>query len=161
MTPKYQEALERLEMPKLHGDNIVSHFDTLAAAQAEPYLLKVEELLELAAALPDLPHESGRQWSRQAGWTFYPSGRGQPRPVDAPPEDALVLDVEVAVQEAPFPVLATAVGPGGWYSWVSPRMAYELRLLAGDGGGMSGEEPPAPSLLNLEVGFEDTGPEWG
>jgi hypothetical protein len=40
----------------------------------------------------------------------------------APTEDGLVLDVEVAMKVGPEPVLATAAAPGVWYSWIAPHL---------------------------------------
>lgn len=52
------------------------------------------------------------------GWTKYPTD-GPPKQVSYPDEQALVFDVEVCVPFGKNPVLACAVGPNCWYSWVS------------------------------------------
>ena len=162
LRPEQAEALRKLQLPELRGETVVEHFDQLARRQAAPYLDRVELLADLALAPLPLPSDAapaggGFRWSRAPGWTFYPPDGSAPRPVEAPAEEALVLDVEVAVRESDCPVLATAVGPNGWYGWVSPRMAHELQLLE---GASHGATPPPPSLLNLEVG-ESHGEEGG
>src|SRR5690606_9846049 len=45
--------------------------------------------------------------------------------VEFPDSDMLVFDVEVMWKVNPFAVMATAAGPDGWYSWLSPWLLGE------------------------------------
>ena len=98
------------KLPPLLGSNIDEHFCQIAELQSKAYFEKAQLLAGLhLSPIPD-------EWSFSAGWTKYVySDQGLiTSPVDVPGEDALVFDVEVCVNEGPFPVLAVAVSATAW-----------------------------------------------
>lgn len=122
-------AVQQLQLPPLQGADIAQHFAAIGKEQAQPYQQLLAQLIQLAQpASFDVRHNrpstyttppQPQRWSTAAGWTHYtPEG---PRPVPAPLDQVLVFDVEVLVRKSPFAVMATALGPSGWYSWVSPQ----------------------------------------
>lgn len=106
----------KLDLPSLHGDNVDDHFRWIADEQLKPYLRLIKNML--TAELPPIP----TQWAMTKGWTRYERD-GRCTQLTHPVEECLVLDVEVCVREGPAPVLAVAVSPTHWYSWVSHRLA--------------------------------------
>lgn len=98
------------ELPPLLGSNVDEHFRKIAEQQSKPYFEKAQMLANLTlSAMPD-------EWSFSPGWTKYVySDEGlMTSPVDFPQEDALIFDVEVCVNEGPFPVIAVAASPTAW-----------------------------------------------
>ena len=98
------------ELPPLLGSNIDEHFRNIAEEQSRPYFEKAQMLAELTlSAIPD-------EWSYSPGWTKYVyTDEGLvTSPVDVPQEDALIFDVEVCMNEGPFPVIAVAASPTAW-----------------------------------------------
>lgn len=55
-----------------------------------------------------------QQWLKTAGWHKY-SGNGDPQPVQHPPDDALIFDVEVLMSAGKRPTLACALSTEAWY----------------------------------------------
>ena len=102
-----------LVLPKLHG-SLQEHFNHIAQEQVKPYKELAEKLLNVC------PLEMPKEWSFSPGWTKYTLDSTCQVPY--PEEDVFVLDVEVCVKESDRPVLATAVSPTSWYSWVSERL---------------------------------------
>ncbi|XP_052744548.1 DNA polymerase subunit gamma-1, mitochondrial isoform X2 [Bicyclus anynana] len=104
-----------LKLPELKGKDLLEHFYTIGNEQSAPYkeLLKVLSL----CLLPPLPKE----WLKQGGWTRY--SKEQTQLVPWPPDDALILDVEVLMSAGKRPTLACAVSPEAWYGWVSEPLA--------------------------------------
>ena len=98
------------ELPPQLGSNIDEHFRNIAEQQSRPYFEKAKLLAELR--LPALPNE----WCFSPGWTKYVYDDKDlvTSSVDVPEEDALVFDVEVCVNEGPFPVIAVAASPTAW-----------------------------------------------
>lgn len=98
------------ELPPLLGSNIDEHFRNIAEEQSRPYFEKAQMLANVTlSAIPD-------EWSYSAGWTKYAyTDEGLvTSPVDVPQEDALIFDVEVCMNEGPFPVIAVAASPTAW-----------------------------------------------
>jgi DNA polymerase gamma 1 len=105
-----------IELPRLTGDNIDTHFRNIAEMQSRPYLDLAVELMR--TPLPPMPKE----WSFAPGWTKYDPNTGESASVDYPEDSGLVFDVEVCTMESPRPILATAASQRHWYSWVSKRL---------------------------------------
>lgn len=98
------------QLPPLLGSNVDEHFRKIAEEQSRPYFEKAQMLAELTlSAIPD-------EWSYSPGWTKYVySEEGLvTTPVHVPQEDALIFDVEVCMNEGPFPVIAVAASPTAW-----------------------------------------------
>ncbi len=132
-----------VQLPSLQGDNIDEHFRTIANELAEPYLQLALEISN--SSLSPMPE----QWCFNSGWTRYNSDSSA-ESVDCPSDKALVFDVEVCVRESPRPVLAVAVGNGGWYSWVSERLVAGENFFAGVGTSATMKE-----LIPMESKIED------
>ena len=98
------------ELPPQLGSNIDEHFRNIAEQQSRPYFEKARLLAELR--LPAIPNE----WCFSPGWTKYVYDDKDlvTSSVDVPDEDALIFDVEVSVNEGPFPVIAVAASPTAW-----------------------------------------------
>lgn len=104
-------------MPPLHGSNIRDHFYALGKETAEPYLSMAKTFA--STTLPAMPTswEMGR-----AGWTKYGSD-GTMEAVENLGEETMVsFDVETLYKLSSYSVMATAVTPNGWYSWLSPTL---------------------------------------
>ena len=98
------------KLPLLLGSDIDEHFRKIAEEQSRPYFEKAQLLAESTlSAIPD-------EWSYSPGWTKYVYGEEGlvTSPVDVPQEDALIFDVEVCMNEGPFPVIAVAASPSAW-----------------------------------------------
>ncbi|XP_045453407.1 DNA polymerase subunit gamma-1, mitochondrial [Melitaea cinxia] len=110
----YMEDVE-MKLPKLEGKDIVEHFYNIGERQCAPY----RDLLQSISSsyLPPLP----KKWVKQQGWTKYTSNG--PQSVAYPPDNALILDVEVLMKAGKRPTLACAVSPDAWYGWVSKPLA--------------------------------------
>ncbi|RFU73422.1 dna polymerase gamma [Trichoderma arundinaceum] len=106
------------DLPELQGDTLDEHFYRLGIDCAEPYLKYAKEFA--CANVPMKP----KKWVPQSGWTkYYPDGRTES--VEAPNEEMLCFDTEVMWKESPFAVMACAVSPTAWYSWLSPWLLGE------------------------------------
>lgn len=69
-----------------------------------------------------MPDGWATEWS---GWTKYHSdGRCEPV-ADLGEEELVSFDVEVLYKLSPYPVIATAVTPTHWYSWLCPTIFRE------------------------------------
>ena len=102
-------------LPSLRGNNIRDHFHTLGQYTAEPYASMAREF-----AATKLPAKPDRWEMGRPGWTKYYSD-GRMEAVDDLGDETLVsFDVEVLYKLSRFPVMATAVTPNAWYSWLSP-----------------------------------------
>ena len=101
-------------LPQMEGGDLDEHFRRIALEQVKPYADLAQCLLD--STTPDMPSV----WEFTPGWTRYEGNCAVSVPY--PEEDVLVLDVEVCVQESHRPVLATALSPTCWYSWVSERL---------------------------------------
>ncbi|KAL4706437.1 hypothetical protein ACJJTC_010920 [Scirpophaga incertulas] len=62
-----------------------------------------------------------KKWSRIAGWCKYVGDK--PEPIPHPPDNALILDVEVLMSAGKRPTLACAVSPEAWYGWINEPLA--------------------------------------
>ena len=102
------------QLPPLVGADLDEHFRSIALDQVQPYSDLAHYLLNSSA--PDLP----KTWQFSPWWMRYEGGQAVSVPY--PEEDVIVFDVEVCVQESHHPVLAMAVSPVCWYSWVSERL---------------------------------------
>jgi DNA polymerase gamma 1 len=119
LKPEGAAVLDELsfDMPPLEGSNIRDHFHALGSQTAEPYLSMAHEFAN--AELPPKP----TAWEMErSGWTKY-SLDGSMEAVDDLGEESIVsFDVETLYKLSPYPVMATAVTPNGWYSWLSPSL---------------------------------------
>ncbi|KAH9926851.1 gamma DNA-directed DNA polymerase [Amylocystis lapponica] len=114
-------------LPPLQGRTLDQHFHRIGASAAEPWLALANTLAR--AELPPKPDH----WHVQAGWTKYlylADGSIYSTHVDQPehdgrPEDMLVFDVETLPAHGPYAVMACAVSPHAWYSWLSPWLLGE------------------------------------
>ena len=102
---------------QLQGETIEQHFTAIANKLLRPYIPLFNQL-----CVCDIP-EPPTHWSFIPGWVKY--GANGPSEVSYPKEKTLVLDVEICMEVGSDPVLATAVSPTCWYSWVSPRLVME------------------------------------
>ncbi|EHK45731.1 uncharacterized protein TrAtP1_012779 [Trichoderma atroviride] len=106
------------DLPKLHGDTLDEHFYKLGIDCAGSHLQYAKQFA--CANVPLRP----KRWMRQSGWTkYYPDGRTES--VEAPNEEMLSFDTEVMWKESPYAVMACAVSPTAWYSWLSPWLLGE------------------------------------
>ncbi|KAI9829541.1 MAG: DNA-directed DNA polymerase gamma mip1 [Phylliscum demangeonii] len=106
------------DLPKLQGMSLDEHFHRLGMDAAEPYLRDAKAYARVIS--PEKP----RQWVRRSGWTkYHPDGRTEV--VGAPQEALLTFDTEVLWKVSPFAVMACAVSPSAWYSWLSPWLLGE------------------------------------
>ncbi|XP_050099772.1 DNA polymerase subunit gamma-1, mitochondrial [Anopheles aquasalis] len=129
-----------LRLPPLSGATIEEHFMRIAEDQSGPYRTAVNALVDIATPAPPLP----KAWSRRAGWTWYkPSSDGTPVQIAIPfpPDEALIFDVEVCVRAGMAPIIATALGPNGWYSWTSPLLASDRPIGHTDPSCTNGPQP--------------------
>lgn len=138
-----------VDLPPLLGRDINEHFVEIAKQQTQPYLSLAQKLAD--SCLPQMP----KKWRFVAGWTKYTDDEATP--VLYPDEDALVLDVEVCVRDSERPVIATAVSPTHWYSWVSDRLAahedYDV--------GVQGRNTTTDNLIPLETETGHSEPRCG
>ncbi|GMS85184.1 hypothetical protein PENTCL1PPCAC_7359, partial [Pristionchus entomophagus] len=111
------EEVARLKLPRLHGNNLESHFRSIADQQVSPY----RDLLESVERWSDLPIRP-EKWIRREGWTRYGRDGKEEKQVPYPLEDVFVYDVETCVMEGQLPTLAIALSQNSWYSWCSPRL---------------------------------------
>ncbi|KAL7929996.1 DNA polymerase family A domain-containing protein [Trichoderma chlorosporum] len=107
------------DLPELKGKTLDEHFHRLGIDCAEPYLRLAKEFA--CANVPLKP----KQWVRQSGWTKYYSDGTPPKSVEAPDEEMLCFDTEVMWHNHQFAVMACAVSPTAWYSWLSPWLLGE------------------------------------
>lgn len=106
------------DLPKLQGATLDEHFYRLGIDCAGSHLQYAKEFA--CANIPLRP----KRWIPQSGWTkYYPDGRTES--VEAPNEDMLCFDTEVMWKESPYAVMACAVSPTAWYSWLSPWLLGE------------------------------------
>ncbi|KAL7948341.1 DNA polymerase family A domain-containing protein [Trichoderma barbatum] len=107
------------DLPELKGVTLDEHFHKLGIDCAGPYLQLAKEFA--CANLPLKP----KAWVRQSGWTKYYSDGRPPESVEAPDEELLCFDTEVMYTKHKFAVMACAVSPTAWYSWLSPWLLGE------------------------------------
>ncbi|CED83342.1 Mitochondrial DNA polymerase gamma, catalytic subunit [Phaffia rhodozyma] len=117
--PEPQEPIN-IDLPKLQGQNIAEHFHNLGVEQSEPFLSLAETLSQSTVlAVPS-------HFPVVSGWSKYDAEKNTWSQVSYPEgEHMLVFDVEVLYKIHPYPVLATAVSPTAWYSWISPWLLQE------------------------------------
>ncbi|KAK4684071.1 DNA polymerase gamma 1, partial [Tremellales sp. Uapishka_1] len=105
------------DLPPLQGHNIRQHFHAVGGSVAEPYLSMAKQFA--GSQLPSMPE----RWETAGpGWTkYHPDGRREA--VDNLGDETLVsFDVETLYKISPYAVMATAVTPNAWYSWLSPSI---------------------------------------
>ena len=112
---KPDDALKGYRLPQIYGD-IEHHFYQIAKDSINPYL----QLLETLTSLDRIPKRPGNWVISEPGWFRY-DGASHER-VDRPLEDVFTFDVEVCVKSGDFPVIATALSPEAWYSWISSHL---------------------------------------
>lgn len=110
-----------LDIPKLEGSNISTHFDTIGEKFSYDY-----KQLALALLNTDILKSFPQSWVYEQGWTRYEpqeDGTYIVSKVDAPLEEALIFDVEVCMKASiHIPTLAVAASTKAWYSWCSPKL---------------------------------------
>ncbi|KAK8870028.1 hypothetical protein IAR55_000598 [Kwoniella newhampshirensis] len=105
------------DMPPLQASNIRDHFHALGHETAEPYLSLAKDFV--AATLPEMP----QQWELgRPGWTKYHPDGSMEQVEDLGDESVVSFDVEVLYKLSSYPVMATAVTPTAWYSWLCPTI---------------------------------------
>ncbi|XP_052279468.1 DNA polymerase subunit gamma-1-like isoform X1 [Dreissena polymorpha] len=107
-----------LQLPEFEGDDIGKHFRSIASQQVDSYKALAQRLC--GCEIPRKPAE----WALMPGWVRY-GADGIPEPVEYPPDDVLVFDVEVVVEEGNYPTMATAVSDKYWYSWCSDYLVAD------------------------------------
>lgn len=104
------------KLPPMYGQDIDKHFRIIAGVQSQDYLDLAMQLIR--TKLCPMP----TQWVQKEGWTKYDPKTGEGKSVSCPSDAVMVLDVETCVTDSHRPILAVAVSPRGWYSWVSKRL---------------------------------------
>lgn len=131
-------------LPRMQGENIHDHFTNLGLATSAPYLQIAQNLAQID--LPQMPYT----WHQSSGWTRYNSD-GSFEPVDFPPDEAIVFDVETMYKISPYAVMAVAASSKAWYSWTSPWLLGEtsdmVQLIP-----MPGETPTV--IVGHNVGYD-------
>ncbi|GMR37530.1 hypothetical protein PMAYCL1PPCAC_07725, partial [Pristionchus mayeri] len=112
------EEIARLKLPKLHGENLETHFRSIANQQIAAY----RDLLESVEHWKDLPSRP-KEWTRREGWTRYGRDGTETEQVPYPLEDVFLYDVETCVVEGQLPTMTIALSQNSWYLWCSPRLA--------------------------------------
>ncbi|VDK40628.1 unnamed protein product [Taenia asiatica] len=107
-----------IDLPRLSGSNVKEHFESIASHLSKPYL----QIIGRLSSLPEMP----KSWKLLPGWTAYT--KNSYFRVDCPPDEVLVFDTEVLVNEGHAPAIAVAASPDFWYLWVSPRLLSSMRL---------------------------------
>jgi len=150
-------ALDTFPMPELHG-NIETHFFKIGQDYAQPYLSLLEQIV---TGPSDYAHPPKWVLDR-TGWTRYDHLNGQVTHVPAPLENVLTFDVEVCVKEGNAPVIAAALSPQAWYTWVSPGLydngARNDPLTPEDlipiDGGREGSDSPPRVVIGHNVAYD-------
>lgn len=110
-------------LPPLLGQSIDEHFYRIGSETAQPWLDLAKTLANVKA--PPKPES----WNTQtAGWTKYihqKDGSSYFTSVPAPEEDMLSFDIETMPNYHQFAVMACAMSPNHWYSWISPWLLGE------------------------------------
>lgn len=106
------------DLPELQGTTLDEHFYKLGVDASEPYLTYATQFTKVETPLRP------REWSHQSGWTKY-NGDGTMEAIEVPDEEMLCFDTEVMWKESSFAVMACAVSPTHWYSWLSPWLLGE------------------------------------
>ncbi|KAM0254837.1 hypothetical protein ACHAQJ_006377 [Trichoderma viride] len=106
------------DLPELQGQSLDEHFHKLGIDCAGSHLQYAKDFA--CAIVPLKP----KKWIQQSGWTKY-NPDGTTESVEAPNEEMLCFDTEVMWKISPFAVMACAVSPTAWYSWLSPWLLGE------------------------------------
>ncbi|ORY32079.1 putative gamma DNA-directed DNA polymerase [Naematelia encephala] len=105
------------EMPRIRGGNIREHFHALGRELSEPYITLAHKFA--TAELPPMPES----WVMdRPGWTRYGPDGSVSEVEDLSEETMVSFDIEVCYKLSKYPVLATAVTPNAWYSWLCPTV---------------------------------------
>ncbi|KZV92616.1 hypothetical protein EXIGLDRAFT_836317 [Exidia glandulosa HHB12029] len=116
-------------LPQLHGASIDEHFHNIGSDVAKPYLDLATQFAQ--SEFGQTPSSAApTQWATtQSGWTKYYRGENAQEDyyvhVDCPDEQLLCFDVETLPHISPYAVMAVAVSPTNWYSWLSPWLLGE------------------------------------
>ena len=115
-----------VKLPPLYGRNIDEHFRIIASVQSQDYLNLAMQLVR--TKLQPMP----QKWSMEEGWTKYDPRTGEAKHVACPADNAIVFDVETCTRDSQRPILAVAVSPRAWYSWVSKRLSFSQDFFSKD-----------------------------
>ena len=96
----------------MQGEDIEEHFYNIGLAHAQPYLDLARQLSQV-----DLPSKPDA-WAQEPGWVCYEAD-GSYTPIDHPPCEAIVFDVETLYKISDYAVMAVAASSLRWYSWCS------------------------------------------
>ncbi|KAG9036042.1 DNA-directed DNA polymerase gamma mip1 [Tulasnella sp. JGI-2019a] len=109
-------------LPPLQADTLHEHFYRIGLETSEPRLsLATKFASSDHVPLPSPP----TSWVHQPGWTKYYSD-GTYEPVESlSHEQMLCFDVETLPAYHPYAIMACAVSPTNWYSWISPWLLGE------------------------------------
>lgn len=120
--PTSQNTPIEFTLPPLLGPSVSHHFKAMGEWSQKPYLDLVHNLRQLG----NNPIRMPQTWLMKAGWVKYEPGK-PPVSVAYPEDNAVVFDTEVLYKLAPYPIMATALGPTAWYAWVSPFLTGESK----------------------------------
>ncbi|EJD06109.1 uncharacterized protein FOMMEDRAFT_153471 [Fomitiporia mediterranea MF3/22] len=104
-------------LPPLQGSSIDEHFHRIGHAASEPWLGLAKQFAEIR--IPPKPEF----WHIHSGWTKYhhrDDGSSYYETVSAPEEEMLSFDVETMPNHHQYAIMACAMSPTHWYSWISP-----------------------------------------
>ncbi|KAG8887539.1 DNA-directed DNA polymerase gamma mip1 [Tulasnella sp. 332] len=109
-------------LPPLQAETLHEHFHHIGQESCEPHLSLAENF---AASGPMPIPPPPISWVHQPGWTKYYSD-GTYEPVESlSHEQMLCFDVETLPAHHQYAIMACAVSPTNWYSWISPWLLGE------------------------------------
>jgi len=113
-----------IDIPRLEGENIGEHFQTLGERYSKTYKQLACDMIEHGS---NMINNVPKHWEKDSGWTRYePTSDGSFKVsrVDCPLERVFVFDVETCMNDTVnhAPTLAVAMSDEAWYSWTSPRL---------------------------------------
>ncbi|OAF67784.1 Mitochondrial DNA polymerase catalytic subunit [Intoshia linei] len=118
-------AFEKLQMPKLEGENIYEHFKNIGNDCVKDVVNEIENML-IKNELPYKPEE--KNWEFKSGWTRY-NKDGSTTSVLGIEENILFFDTEVVVKEPTCPVIAVCMTSKYFYSWCSQTLSDKMKII--------------------------------
>ena len=111
---EYDDSIEPKVLP-LAKEGVVNSLDRMALKQLSRYMGELEKLLKLKVTPPSTIPTYDEQ---PAGWSKLDTLE----PVDIPPGNVRVIDVETLVRLGSVPVMAVSLGVDGLYIWKTPEL---------------------------------------
>ncbi len=111
---RYDDSVEPKVLP-LAKTGVVGSLDRMASKRLSGYMGELEGLLKLKVSAPSTVPTYEEQ---PDGWSKLDTLE----PVDIPPGNVRVIDVETLVQLGSVPVMAVALGVDGLYIWKTPKL---------------------------------------